>query len=209
MRRVLVPFERMAGWFDRFDAAHPDTAWDYGATEVTAAAPDGTAVSADVPYGELTGLTRAGLLAHLERPWQVGIVIVRRGGFAVVRLAGAEAVETKIGRRHVQGRTKAGGWSQQRFARRRDNQARAAFDAAGEAVRRILAPESHSTLDVLATGGDRQAVAQALERPELAALPELPQLWLGGLPDPNRAVVDQAIASARSVRLEIVDPPTG
>ncbi|MGW0243639.1 Vms1/Ankzf1 family peptidyl-tRNA hydrolase, partial [Micromonospora chalcea] len=32
----------------------------------------------------------------------------------------------------VQGRTAAGGWSQQRFARRRDNQAKAALGDAAE-----------------------------------------------------------------------------
>ena len=47
-------------------------------------------------------------------------------------------MESKVGQRHVQGRTKAGGQSQQRFARRRDNQARAAYEAAAEHAARIL-----------------------------------------------------------------------
>ena len=45
---------------------------------------------------------------------------------AVVR--GTEVVSSMVGRRHVQGKTKAGGQSQQRFARRRDNQARQAYE---------------------------------------------------------------------------------
>ena len=63
-------------------------------------------------------------------PSRWGVLLVRKGGFAVARLSGDDLVEHKIGQRHVQGRTKAGGQSQQRFARRRDNQARAAYDAA-------------------------------------------------------------------------------
>ena len=112
-------------------------------------------------------------------------MLVRRGGFAVARLDGPTVTESKIGRRHVQGKTKAGGWSQQRFARRRDNQARAAFDAAAEHVQRLLSPSAGS-LRLLATGGDRQAVASVLAHPELAPLVALPQAWLGGLPDPTR-----------------------
>src|SRR5699024_11147293 len=90
--------------------------------------------------------------ARLRGTW--GILLVRRGGFAVARLDGARLVEHKVGQRHVQGRTRAGGQSQQRFARRRANQARAAYQAAADHAARIL------TLDVreLVTGGDRAAV---------------------------------------------------
>ena len=66
------------------------------------------------------------------------MLLVRKGGFAVARLAGDRIVESKVGQRHVQGRTKAGGQSQQRFARRRDNQARQAYEAAAEHAARIL-----------------------------------------------------------------------
>ena len=66
------------------------------------------------------------------------MLLVRKGGFAVARLAGDAIEESKVGQRHVQGRTKAGGQSQQRFARRRDNQARQAYEAAADHAARIL-----------------------------------------------------------------------
>ena len=72
------------------------------------------------------------------RPPAWGVLLVRKGGFAIARLRGDDLVESKVGQRHVQGRTKAGGQSQQRFARRRDNQARAAYEAAAEHAARIL-----------------------------------------------------------------------
>ena len=43
----------------------------------------------------------------------------RRGGYAVGLASGGGFTASKVGSRHVQSRTAAGGWSQQRFARRR------------------------------------------------------------------------------------------
>ena len=73
-----------------------------------------------------------------------GVLLVRKGGFAVARLAAERLVESKVGQRHVQGRTKAGGQSQQRFARRRDNQARQAYEAAADHAARILGERPRS-----------------------------------------------------------------
>ena len=71
-------------------------------------------------------------------PADWGLLLVRKGGFAVARLAGERLVDSKVGQRHVQGRTKAGGQSQQRFARRRGNQARQAYEAAADHAARLL-----------------------------------------------------------------------
>ena len=125
------------------------------------------------------------------------MLLVRKGGFAVARMAGEEMVEHKIGQRHVQGRTKAGGQSQQRFARRRDNQARQAYEAAADHAARILRPGP------LVTGGDHPAVDEVLADPRLARLTVV-EPWLP-VPDPRRAVLDQAIRDAASVRIEVVN----
>jgi peptide subunit release factor 1 (eRF1) len=114
----------------------------------------------------------------MDAPLAWGVLLVRKGGFAVARLAGQDLVEHKIGQRHVQGRTKAGGQSQQRFARRRDNQARAAYEAAAEHAARILA----GSLDALVTGGDQAAVDAVLTDARLAdAAARRTTRWL---PDP-------------------------
>ena len=104
------------------------------------AASDGSTFAARLPFAaEYHGLPEAAAFAaEVAAPEHWGVLLVRKGGFAVARLAGDRTVESKVGQRHVQGRTKAGGQSQQRFARRRDNQARQAFEAAAEHAVRIL-----------------------------------------------------------------------
>ena len=81
----------------------------------------------------------------------LGLVVNSMAGFAIARLEGPTLVAHKIGQRRVQGRTKAGGQSQQRFARRRDNQARQAFEAAADHAARLLS--ATAPLKVV-TGGD-------------------------------------------------------
>jgi hypothetical protein len=201
-----VPFERLAGWFTRFDDAHPGTTWVASPEMVAGTCPDGTSVRMPVPYQPLADPSVDALVQHVARGWMAGVVLVRKGGFGVARLRSATVLDSKLGRRHVQGRTKAGGWSQHRFARRRDNQARAAFDAAAEHVHRLLSPHA-AGLQILGTGGDRQAVNAVLAHPELQAVARVPQRWLGGVADPTRSVLDDAIARLRSVDIEITDPP--
>ncbi|MGH3472193.1 MAG: acVLRF1 family peptidyl-tRNA hydrolase [Nocardioidaceae bacterium] len=201
-----MPFGRLEGWLERYDAAHAVTAWVVSAERAESVGADGARAVISVPFGRLAMPSIDTLLAHVAVPRQFGVVLVRRGGFAVARVIGEAVVESKVGQRHVQGRTKAGGWSQQRFARRRDNQARAAYDAAAEYVRGIL-QSAAAELDLLATGGDRQAVAATLEHPGLDALRSRPQHWLGGVPDPKRRVLDAAIQDVRSVTITLIDAP--
>jgi Actinobacteria/chloroflexi VLRF1 release factor len=205
-RSVSVPFDRLPGWIERFEARHPGVDWHVSQTHASASSTDGTRVSFDVPLAPLHGGSLSDLDAHLRHPWRIGIVLVRRGGFAVARLVGAETVAVKVGKRHVQSRTKAGGWSQQRFARRRSNQAQVAFDAATQYVEELLLPYADE-LDLVATGGDRQAVATVLSTPTLQPLTTLPQRDLTVSGDPSRDVLARSVSEVRSVRIQITDPP--
>ena len=130
-------------------------------------------------------------------------MLVRKGGFAVARLEGAAVAESKVGQRHVQSRSKAGGWSQQRFARRRDNQAQAAYDAASGYVHEILLPHARD-LDLLVTGGDRAAVDAVFGFRALT-----PLLWCRTMASwpatPNARSSTRAIALVRSTRWRITD----
>lgn len=206
-RRVIVSWDRLGGWIERFDARHPETAWQVTPTRVVAVSFDGTRVTFDVPCGPLAEASLTGLDRHLNTQWQIGVVLVRRGGFVVARLVGERVVDSKVSRRHVQGRTKAGGWSQQRFARRRDNQAKVAFDAAASHVETLLLPYV-SNLDLLATGGDRRAVAAVLKTSSLAPLGHVRHRSLGLSGDPDRELLARAVRVARSVVVEITDPPS-
>ena len=91
----------------------------------------------------------------------------------------------------MQGRTKAGGQSQQRFARRRDNQARQAYEAAADHAARILAGRAA----LVVTGGDHAAVDEVLADPRLRHVTVVAP-WLA-VPDPRREVLDAAIVDAQ------------
>jgi hypothetical protein len=99
----------------------------------------------------------------------------------------------------VQGRTKAGGQSQQRFARRRDNQARQAYEAAAEHAVRLL---GGAPMPVV-TGGDHAAVTEVLDDPRLRGL-TVTGPW-HAVPDPRRSVLDAAIADALALRVEVTN----
>ncbi len=137
-------------------------------------------------------------VAAVVPPDDWGVLLVRKGGFAVARLSGGAVREVKVGQRHVQGRTKAGGQSQQRFARRRDQQARVAYEAAVEHGVRLLGGTRPVVL-----GGDRAAMREVLSDPRLAHLEPVGP-WLP-VPDPRRRVLDAAIADAMSVSLDVTN----
>jgi peptide subunit release factor 1 (eRF1) len=119
-------------------------------------------------------------------------------------MAGERFVESKVGQRHVQGRTKAGGQSQQRFARRRDNQARQAYEAAAEHAARILGGlDKLDHRSVVVTGGDRTAVDEVLLDPRLRTLTVVGP-WLA-VPDPRRGVLEQAVRDAGAVQVEVLN----
>lgn len=204
VRQVQVTWERLPGWVERYCERHPGTSVSVTTKGVAAVSEDGSSFAFDIPFAPLAEPTLAALAAHLARPWGMGVVLVRKGGFAVARLVGSEVLATKVGQRHVQSRSKAGGWSQQRFARRRDNQARSAYDAASGHVQEILAPHARE-LDQLVTGGDSAAIDAVLDARALLPLREVARRWLPGLPDPKRAVLDSAIITARSTQVAILD----
>ncbi len=132
----------------------------------------------------------------------VAVVLVRRGGYAVALADGLTLVAHKVGTRHVQSRTAAGGWSQQRFARRRGNQADELVGAVQGHAARVL----EGAVPVgLVLGGDRTLAAEVLEDPRLHALGDLPRRELYDIADPRRAVLDAALARARAVRVTIED----
>jgi hypothetical protein len=222
-RTVAVPPERLARWCDNFTTRHGPTTIEVVDGRLRLTADDGESASAVLPFGRsYAGPPDPALVADAAAaPLCWGVLLVRKGGFAVARLGGPGAaadhvVDSKVGQRHVQGRTKAGGQSQQRFARRRDNQARQAYEAAADHAARILGdrpPDARhadepgggvaSRADALVVGGDRQAVDAVLDDRRLTWLRDLVvDPWLP-VPDPRRAVLDEAISTARSLRITL------
>ncbi|MEU8221701.1 acVLRF1 family peptidyl-tRNA hydrolase [Kribbella sp. NPDC048915] len=199
-RTVFVAPERLDRWLTGFGERHGEVTYDVTPTSVTLSAEDGSSAVVTVPFEPLAELTREGLVAHVLTERRLGVLLVRRGGYGAGVFTGGKLIDSKVGSRHVQGTTKAGGWSQQRYARRRDNQAREAFAAATEVAARILAP---ARLDVLVCGGDRRAVDTVLDDPRLKDLAALVRPPFLGVPDPKQKVLEQAGADARAVRIEV------
>jgi len=197
---VLVPAARIERWVLNFNGRHGTTGLGVAGGALTGAASDGSTFTARLPFDEAyDGLPdAAAFAAAAEAPERWGVLLVRKGGFAAARLNGTELVEHKIGQRHVQGRTKAGGQSQQRFSRRRDNQARQAFEAAADHAARILGSSGDL---VVVTGGDHAAVTEVLADARLGRL-KVVAPWLA-VPDPKRAVLDKAVADAQAVRIDV------
>jgi hypothetical protein len=196
---VFVPAERLERWVANFRDRHGDTGLAVVDGGLAGTAADGSTFLAQVPFGgSYTGTPDATALAAEARPpaeW--GVLLARKGGFAIARMRYDELVDSKVGQRHVQGRTKAGGQSQQRFARRRGNQARQAYEAAADHAARILG----SGALVVVTGGDRTAIDEVLQDPRMRAITVVGP-WLP-VPDPKRSVLEQAVRDAMAVRIEV------
>jgi len=206
-RQVSVPAARLARWLDGFAERHGETCAEADEHEVRLTGSDGARAALTVPFPPLlegTGDARERLLAHVSRPRTVGVLLVRRRAHAVGVFDGDELVASKVDTSYVQATTKAGGWSQQRYARRRANQAAAAFADAADAASRILLP--HLTrLDALVCGGDRAAIDAVLADPRLRALAELrSEPWLA-VPDPRLRILRAMPAQFRAVRIRL-DP---
>jgi hypothetical protein len=142
---------------------------------------------------------------HLLVEREIALLMVRRGGFAAARLRGPDVVASRVGSRYVQGRTAAGGWSQQRFARRRDNQTGALVGAAVEKASRVLLARTPPA-EILVTGGDRGLVDRALNDPRLRALSVLARGPHLGLGDPRAEVVRSVPGLLASVRIDVHEP---
>jgi hypothetical protein len=220
--RVEVGPDRFARWCDGFAERHGGLVGGArlviddasgGGEAVELAAPDGAVATCSVPFPPLDGQDAAAaasdlierLVAHALAERTVGVLLVRRGGYAVGVFQAARLVESKVGARHVQGRTKAGGWSQQRFARRREGQAREAYAAAADTAARILLPHA-ARLDALVVGGDAGAISVLRTDPRLKPLwtkESAPFLNVG---DPRMADLQKAPEAFRAVRIRLVEP---
>jgi hypothetical protein len=200
--------ERLDRWLDGVAARHgafTEVRVDAdGAVHLDCA--DSTAVVLTAPYGwtpaepPLTAFTAAA-----RTPRRTAVLLVRRGRWAVGVFDGGELVVSKVDARQVQGRTAAGGWSQQRFARRRGNQTDAVVTHAVETATRVLLPHAAAVV-ALATGGDKGLVAEVLGDPrlrELAALPRIGPLDVG---EPTKAVLLETPPQFRAVQVHIVEP---
>lgn len=210
---VRVAPERLDGWVERFAASHGDVTWSLDRET----SPSSSVLrAADGSWARLTGWADPRPSPGQDRwlvplPPALLVVLARRGGYAVAVISSAgDLVAAKVGTRHVQSRTAAGGWSQQRYARRRANQADALVEAVAAHAGRVLGEGEDDVGPVggLVLGGDRtlsHEVLDALATGPLSRLHGIPRRELPDLPDPRRTVLDDAVRRARAVVVEVVN----
>lgn len=201
-----MPAARLARWLEGFADRHGATTASADEAEVRLVGADGARAWLAVPFPPLLsgGDPLGVLVAHVARERTVGVLLVRRRAHAVGIFVGDELVASKVDSTYVQGTTKAGGWSQQRYARRRANQAQAAFADAADTCARVLLPRA-ADLDAVICGGDRSAVDAVLADPRLAPLAERRRDPFLAVPDPRLRVLQATPEQFRAVSIEL-DP---
>jgi hypothetical protein len=217
-RWVEVAPERLARWESSFAERHGAITAEPGRLTVTFRAADGAVAECHPPFPPLPApaggtwpddpADLAGLVAaHAAVDRTVGVFLVRLGGFAAGVFTGnpPRLVNSKVGSRLVHGRSAAGGTSQHRFARRRENQATAAIAAAADTAVKVLVPYAER-LDAVVLGGDRKAITGARADPRLRPVMKLAVDRFLTVPDPRLAVLRDTPRLFLAVRIHLTGP---
>jgi hypothetical protein len=213
---VEVPPERLVRWVDTFADRHGPATAEPGPAVVVLRARDGAAAACHPPFPPLPQpAERDGdparqaelIAAHAAADRTVGVLLVRLGGHAAGVFTGdpPRLAASKTGSRLVHGRAAAGGWSQRRFARRRENQAAAALRAAADTALAVLGPYA-GRLDAVVLGGDRRAMTSMRADPRLAPFLALAVERFLTVPDPRLAVLKDTPRLFRAVRIRLTEP---
>ncbi|UXM89989.1 Vms1/Ankzf1 family peptidyl-tRNA hydrolase [Paenarthrobacter sp. JL.01a] len=184
-RTALVPAQRLHGWVERFAASHGTVAQDLDDDGLLVRAADGAEALLRAPWPAdgrpgrgATELDRLASLASQERA--LGVLLVRKGGYALAAASGPRIQTTKSGSRFIDARTTA------------------------EHAARIFA---NHRIEYLVTGGDRALVDQVLAQPSLKAVSGRTRLPFLDVQVPKSAVLAKAAADACSIRISVTDPP--
>jgi hypothetical protein len=208
-RIVEVEPERLPKWVANFAArnggiaAHhaEGNAWTIESNEGASAGVQ-WALADGLPAGWLLDDDPEQAAEHLRdyalEPRVIAVLLARKGAFSVGILRDGRIQTSKTDSAYVQGKTKAGGQSQQRFARRREGQAHAAEKRARDAVFAVL---GNAQFDVLVTGG---VVEGVLEDPRLAKLK--PAVHFGDIAEPKQSLLTETAYRAIGFRIRVADP---
>jgi hypothetical protein len=222
-RWVDVPPDRLTSWITTFIQRHGagSVSRDPAGVTVTFTAADGASAECHPPFPPLVPpLVPAGdpdpvaaaraIAAHAAADRTVGVLLARLGGYAAGVFTGSPPglVSSKTGSRLVHGRSAAGGWSQHRFARRREKQVAEALRAAADAAAGIFAPYGPAGLDAVVLGGDKRSIAVLRDDARLAPYLDRATDRFLTVPDPRLAVLQEIPRSFVAVRIRLTEPET-
>jgi Actinobacteria/chloroflexi VLRF1 release factor len=218
-RWVEVTPDRLVSWIGTFTRRHGGagtTSRDRDGAAVTFTAEDKATAECHPPFPPLPPFqdhadpaVAAGLIAaHSVADRTVGVLLVRLGGYAVGVFAGSppRLVGSKTGSRPVHGRSAAGGRSQHRFARRRENQAATALRAAADTAAEVFGPFGPDGLDAVVLGGDKRSIAGLSGDPRLAPYLDRATDRFLTVPDPRLAVLKDTPRAFLAVRIRLTEP---
>ncbi|MDI2033055.1 Vms1/Ankzf1 family peptidyl-tRNA hydrolase [Paenarthrobacter nitroguajacolicus] len=184
-RTALVPAARLQGWVDRFAAGHGALVVDLDDGGLVLRAADGATASLKAPWPAdgrpgrgATELERLASLATQERA--LGLLLIRRGGYAIAAASGSTILASKSGNRFVEAR------------------------ATAEHAFRIF---SEYRVEYIVPGGDRTLVNQLLAHPALKSVAGRTRLAFLDVQEPRSAVLPKAAADACSIRITVSDGP--
>lgn len=211
-RVVEVAPGRLPGWLMRFGERHGGArVCDVHPDAIGVIGGDGATAALSVPFGPLR-TPHSGesfepvesLLSHVAALGDLAAIVVRERAFSVGVCRAGTVLTSSTDTRYVQSRTAAGGWSQQRYARRRGNQRRDSYRAAADAAHRVFAahPEPFAGLIV---AGDRAAIDAVLDDPRLGQVGALPRRVFPDVGEPRRSVLDDVAARALTIEITVRD----
>ena len=211
-RAVEVSPDRLEGWYARFAERNGGvSATSLRTDTVVVTAENGTTATAAVPFGPLPlegaaegdvdGLAVGPLIAHLRQSRRIGLLLVRLGSHSMGIVRDGQVLVSRTDRQQVHGRSAAGGWSQHRFARRREGQVRQSLRHAALNAFEVLIPRL-GEMDAVVLGGDRHALDELREDRRLAPLFARAEARVLEVAEPRLDVLVDA--AERAVALEIV-----
>jgi hypothetical protein len=219
-RWVEVPPERLVSWIVTFAQRHGGTGPVMrDGSVVTFTAEDGATAECHPPFppvppdegtplaDEVRGTAEA-LAAHAAADRTVGVLLVRLGGYAVGVFTGSppRLIDSRTGSRPVHGRSAAGGWSQHRFARRRENQAAVALRAAADAAAEVFGRYGPDRLEAVVLGGDKRSAARLRDDVRLQKYLSRATGRFLVVPDPRLAVLRDIPRAFLAVRIRLTEP---
>lgn len=207
-RVVEIGADRLTGWITRFAANHGGLVLaEASVAGVHVISGDGGTARLAAPFPPMRSAPEEpleALLAHIAGLGDLAAILVRERAYSMGICRGGIVAVSSTDTRYVQSRTAAGGWSQQRYARRRGNQRRDSYRSAADTAHRVFAAHS-GQFDGLIVAGDRTGIEAVLADPRLAKLAELPRRTFADIGDPRRAVLDEIAARALTVEITIRD----
>ncbi|WP_146361838.1 Vms1/Ankzf1 family peptidyl-tRNA hydrolase [Arthrobacter yangruifuii] len=191
-RTTYVSADRLSGWLERFEAAQGTVEFVPENEGLRVRAVSGAEARLFAPWPAdgrpgrgANDVERLASLAGQART--LGLVLVRRGGYAVGVAREGRLLGSKTGSSNM----------------RRANAAEA---LAGTVAEQAAAVFSSATPEYLVFGGDRVLAEQVAARREFSRWAALPRLRPLDVPDPKAAVLAQAARNAASVFVRVTLP---